>query len=419
MNEIKRVLNREPHKHHEFTVRNLPNVRAGSRRFAHKFIVLFIFLYITVPVFAQPVNPPWWLSLEYGKQRFRSGDYGSALMLFEDARRDRRSMYEQMERDIITLLSTAEARRIGDSLERIERFANDRNFTASIAALNELYYRVPKSSLNNSANAALAAMGKLKNFPEAEYWIGEVYRVEGELSLALSQYRRALSMSDNLEDPNFAAALLYKISGILGTRQEYNEMERTLFMIINSMDALWTNASRTESGISSAVVSYEQASAAFTRAAMTRTLENEGINRFLELYRYNNVKVEQAHRLLGFYYADTGRPSAQHHLMFAFLIQNTVIIEELRRRQFDFTFTDLSSLAQEINRNSLLLSFIDEVEYYKTAYYFGASLFRNGRTETAVSVWEFLAAQMRAGEWQGRAASQLRSPRLEPIVEMP
>jgi len=394
----------------------------GSRS---KIIILFFLIVFAAPLFAQPLDQPWWLALELGRLSFRNGDYGNALMSFEDARRQRRAMYEQMERDLINFLSTREARLIGDSLETVERFTSDRYYTSVTAALNELYYRVPKASLNNSASAALTAIGKLKDYPEAEYWIGEIYRVEGELTLALSQYRRAYAMRGLLEDSGFSVTLQYKISDILRIRQEYNEMERTLLSIIADLDTLWANAEIRESAPAAGEaggttpVPYAQASASFARTAMTRTLENEGINRFLELYRYNNGIVEQAHRLLGFYYTASGRPSAQQHLMFAFLIQNTTIIEELRRRQFDFVFTDISALAEEINKNALLLSYINEVEYYKTVYYLGASLYRSGKITVARSFWSFLASQPQAGEWQSRAIVQLRSPQLEPIIEMP
>jgi len=400
-------------------------------------IILFLFLFSMFPVFAQSVNQPWWLSLEQGKQKFRSGDYGGALLSFEDARRERRDMYEQKERDFIHLLSTPEARRIGDSLDKIERFSRERHYTAASSALDELYYRLPKTGFDNSANAALAAFEKLKNYPEAEYWIGEVYRVEGELPLALVQYRKAYSMREVLEDPGFSVTLQYKISSILRTRQEYNEMERSLLAIIGDLDTLWLNSNRAEvtrqnidaTARNPVPVPYEQASASFARTAMTNTLEKEGISRFLELYRYNNNVVEQAHRHLGFYYAVSGRPSAQQHLMFAFLIQNTIMIEEITRRQFDFTLSDpegrrdrtrgLLILVEEINKNPVLLSYAQETEYYKTAYYLGSSLYRNGKTEAARDLWEFLAVQPQAGEWQNRAVAQLRNPHFEPIVEMP
>jgi len=390
-----------------------------------KFFVLLLLITFAYPVFSQSAAQPWWLFLEQGKLNYRNGDYGSALLSFEDARRQRRAMYEQMERDFINLLSVREVRGIGDTLDLVERYSRERYYTAASAALDELYYRVPKTSLHNSATAALTAIGKLKDYPEAEYWIGEIYRVEGELSLALSQFRKAYAMRELLEDPGFGTELSYKIASILMTRQEYNEMIRVLQSIITDFDTLWTNAIRAESGTGTNVngnatpVPYEQASASFASQAMNRTLENDGIDRFLELYRYNNGVVEQAHRQLGFFYAVTGRPSAQQHLMYAFLIQNTIIIEEVRQRQYGFTFTNLLALAEEINKNALLLSYIDTVEYYKTAYYLGSSLYRNGKTAVARTLWTFLASQPRAGEWYNRAIVQLRSPHLEPVVQMP
>ncbi|MCL2209351.1 MAG: hypothetical protein FWC19_03720 [Treponema sp.] len=380
------------------------------------FLLIFIFVIFTPAAFTQSAQP-WWLSLERGKVLFRSGDYGEALMLFEDAKRNRRAMYEQMERDLINYLSVNEVRRIGDSLDRIESFSYDRHYTAASSALEELFYRIPKESFKNSATSALGAFDKLKNFPEAEYWIGEVYRVEGELSLALLQYRKAYEMREVLENKGFAVDLLYKTAGVLRTRQEYNEMERVYFSIINNEDTLWQNTRKAETN--SSTLPYAQAYALFTSQAMTRTLENDGVSRFLEFYRYNNAIVEPAHRQIGFFYAATGRPTAQHHLMYAFLIQNSIIIEEVIRRRFDFTFTNLQALFDEINNNEPLLSYIDEVEYYKTAYYLGSSLYRNGKTAVARNLWEFLASQRRAGEWQNRAGMQLRNPRMEPIVEMP
>jgi hypothetical protein len=105
--------------------------------------------------------------------------------------------------------------------------------------------------------------------------------------------------------------------------------------------------------------------------------------------------------------------------MFAFLIQNSIIIEEVKRNKYDFAFTGLEYLARDISNNKLLLAYINETEYYKTIYYLSASLYRNGKSSIARSFWNFLASQPQAGEWQSRASNQLRNPHFEPIVEMP
>ena len=366
------------------------------------FIVLTL-LFHTAAVSAQ-TQRDWWYTLERGKLMFRQGDYGTALLAFEDARRQRQAMYERMERYLINLLSITEVRRLGDSLDWVERYIDEHKYADAADALAELYYRIPKESLNNSASAALSALGTLKDFPEAEYWIGETYLVEGELTLARNQFQKAFALRQIMENPGFATELLYKIAAICRVRQDYNEMERTLILILGA-DSLW-------SGTAGSSVSFEKQS-------MTRTLENHGINRFLSLYRYRSTEGVDAHRLLGLYYYTSGRYSkAEEHLMFAFLVMNTVIIEEVRRNRYDFSFTTLDDLAAEIDR-PLIAEYAGKNEYYKTAYYLGASLYGNGKSASAREIWNFLAAQNQAGEWQARSRLQLRSPHIERLVEMP
>jgi len=273
-------------------------------------------------------------------------------------------------------------------------------------------------------------LGSLKDYPEAEYWIGETYLIEGELDLAQRQFQKTLAMRSLLENPGFETELRYKIAAIRRVRQDYREMERVLLAILDT-DRLWIgsggdgdgNANSNESG----ETTHRQV---FERQAMTHTLETSGIDRFLTMYRYSNVESLDAHRLLGFYYYNTGRHSrAQEHLMFAFLIQNTIIIDEVSRRQFDYSFNGLAPVAQkdgktplerlsdEINKNRLLTEYAEKTEYYKTAYYLGASLYANGKAASARSIWNFLATQTATGEWQARSLAQLKTPHVERVME--
>jgi tetratricopeptide (TPR) repeat protein len=374
--------------------------------------LLSLFLFFPFLLLAQTNSTarPWWYTLEQGKLYFRDGAYGDALLAFEDARRQRRAQFARMEQDLIDLLSIPELRRLGDSLDRVETYIMERNYPNAAAALGELYYRIPRDSLNNSASLALTFLGGLKDYPEAEYWIGETYRAEGELGVALFQFQKAYTLRNLLEQPEFEVELLYKIADIHKIRQEYTEMEQTLLEILTGPDAEGNPRDSLWAGDGSS----------FTKNALSRTLENEGLNRFLTLYRYNNTLVEPAHRLLGFYYYAAGRHSrAVEHLMFALLIQNTVLLEEVLRGQYDFTFTGLEALMEQIRRNSLLAAYIETVDYFKTAYYLGTGLFALGKLSAARPFWTFLNTQERAGEWRGRAQTQLRSPFVERAIEMP
>jgi tetratricopeptide (TPR) repeat protein len=373
----------------------------------NSFFFLGFFIFIAPFVFAQmPSEKPYWFTLEQGKLFFRTGQYGDALLAFEAAREQRKALYTQMERTFITLLSIPEVRRLGDSLSLVETYIRDQRQESAAAVLRELYYRVPPASLEDSAANVLKQLGRLKNYAEAEYWIGEIYRVEGELGIALKQYQRAYEQREFLENSGFEREILYKIVDIHRLRQEYPEMEKWLLEILKQ-DRLWSE----DSGM-------------FAKNALLRTIENDGITRFLTLYRYNNGAVEKAHRLLGLYYYASGRHSrAVEHLLYAFLIQNSTIIEEILRNKFDFVFTNLETIRNEILLRPVLTAYIEDVEYYKTMYYLGSAFYGAGKPRPAREFWIFLSlrsdGRVAAGEWGTRARGQLRNPSMEPAVEYP
>jgi tetratricopeptide (TPR) repeat protein len=299
-----------------------------------------------------------------------------------------------MEQDFILLLSNPNVRRFGDSLEFIERYIAESYETRAGAALAELYYRVPKDSLNGSAKRALEMFNYLKSYPEAEFWMGETYKVEGELSLAIRQYERAFESRALLEIPEFEVEILYRLVDIHRIRGNLKEMEKRALEIIEGQgpsndprDRLWGTSSSTQ-----------------FRVAMARILENEGVDRFFTLYRYNNTETEKAHRLLGFfYYASNRYTLAADHLMFAFLIQNTVLIEEVLRQQFDYNFTNLEDLMDMVRTNRELMDFIDETQYYRTIFYLSSALYATGKSRPSSQLWAFLAQSADAGEWGERA----------------
>jgi len=375
----------------------------------------FVLLFLSIGIWAQEdrpaeqpwlVNQPWWFTLEIGKLHFSNGSYGDALMAFEDARRSRYSHFSRMEDELIIFLSIPEVRRLGDSLDFIEWYVSEQNETRISNILLEIYHYFPKTGLGSSVSNALDALDTLKTYPEAEFWLGECFRVEGELNLALRQYERALSGRELFLTPDFDLEISYRLFDLHNLRGDYNEMERRGREILDGNDStgsprdfLWSQN--------------------LMRAAMIRMLETGGIDRFLMFYRHDNIPTERAHRELGFYLYTRGRYiTALDNLMFAFLIQNTIIINEILRRDFDYVYTDLGDLMTMIGTRRDLLSFMEEIEYFKTIYYFASTLHANGKTIPAQELWDFLATSLIAGEW-GERARRSGTPFVESVVVLP
>lgn len=379
-------------------------------------ICVMVMVFLSFPGFAQhqgqlvPAQPYWYI-LEQGKLHFRNAEYGKALLAFEDARRVRGDRFARMEQDMILVMSLPDVRRLGDDLGLLETYIARQKHSQAAAALDELYYHIPRERFENSANNVLRELDRLKAYPEAEYWLGETYKAEGEPALALNQYKKALAAWDRLETPAFASEILYKAAEAHRYRQEYQEMEKRLLEVLNGSDtpgggprdSLWTEKNRQ-----------------FNRSSMTRIMENEGIGRFLTLYRYDNTRVEKAHRLLGFYYyASSRHVSAAEHLRFAFLIQNTVLINEIKKRNYDFTFTTLDDIMAAVRGRPDIDAWMDETKYYRTVYYLASSLFASGKIVRAMELWTFLANRAEAGEWRARSQTQLQSPYIDLVIELP
>jgi tetratricopeptide (TPR) repeat protein len=373
----------------------IKTIRPGIR--APLLVGFLLTLYLAaLPCWAQQRREdPWWITMEEGKRSFRSGSYGNALRSFENARENKKNYFTRMEKNLITVLSSHEARKIKDDLNLLEMYIKREYQVSAEDALNELYYRIPKNTFKNSIKDALTALGSLKSYPEAEYWIGEVYRVEGEYGIAIKQYGKALEKRTLLEYEELESEILYKIAGLQQIRRDYVEMEKAYEELLKK-DTLWSKES-------------------FTRSNLQKSLETNGMNRFLLLFRHNEPSMEKAHRTMGFYYYTNGRHDrAANHLLFAFLIQNSVIIDAVLRSEYDYKFTTIPQLMTDIAKRRDLLAYIDETEYYRTIFYLANSLFGINRNAPARELWTFLANNAQ-GEWRARAAAQLKSPQLDPI----
>ena len=344
----------------------------------------------------------YWMLLEKGKNLFRDKLYGDALLYFEDAVRARKDLFVKANENLIAALSFSEVRSKSDDLAAVEKVLEDKKLEEAKKVLALVYKLVPRESFGNSVKAVLDMLKALQAYPEGDYWIGEVFRVEGETSIALAQYRKALNNKDLFEIPDDARQLLYRMADLQSLRREYKAMEESLEDIL-SEDMLWSDPSR-----------------AFTRIAMERTLFNDGLDRFLILYRHHAPFAYRAHRDLGIYYYRTGRHDrASRHLMFAFLIASSIILDELRYIDIEYKFSTFSESLKPALKNDSTKAYMVSNEFSMTMYYYGAALFANGQRRTANELWHSIPVLADNGEWRSRASRQLTTPFIEPTTLVP
>ncbi len=238
--------------------------------------------------------------------------------------------------------------------------------------------------------------------PEADAWIGQVFEEEGELNLAVDQYKRALALKQQFVVREDALTIRYALANIYFETNEYGKYEVALREIV-AEDNYFTNPDL--GGM---------------RDAMLRILRSGGFDRLMLLYRLTDLRTLAAHSELGAFMYRTGRyRDATLNLAFSTITDFTTAIEELRRIDPDFEFTSIHDLLARSLKDPRLASYFASAHLYRDLYYLAASLFASGIAGRAQEIWTLdIDYAPKESPWRQRSVVQNRNPFIEPILDI-
>jgi hypothetical protein len=368
--------------------------------------ILACLMVVTV-LHAQPVVPPLsaepaWLSLERGKRLYNDKDFGGAFMAFELAVISRRESFQTAAQRLEQVMATPTVKAAGDSIRRIlaafaaEEFIQ-RDYAAMVAAsqgslrrllttmlgqkisdshrafltvlLQVLEYR-PESALDDSAALLIRQVHLLSRYPEAEYWKGRVFMVEGELGLAEFQFRRADDWRESLENPGERLTILYSLLDLQETRSDMVAWEETI-RVLRADDQIEQDP--------------------FLRDAMMSTLRNPGFDRFMLLYRIEATGSLEANRRWAEFLLDRGRRNADLYAAVAVNMVLTRAISMLRVRDSSYMWAGLEDfLVRAYNRNEVA-SYLRDQELNRMLLVLADALYIATARQNAFVLWRTVA----------------------------
>ena len=353
-------------------------------------------------VFPVSEDEPAWLSLERGKRLFNDKDFGAAFMAFELAVISRRETFQGAALRLTQVMESPTAKESGDSIRRmLEAFASEeflqRDYAAMVAAsqgsmrrllttmlkfkisdshrafltviLQVLEYR-PESAMEDSVAELERLVSLLIRYPEAEYWKGRVFMVEGELGLAEFQFRRADDWRASLENPGERSTILYSLLELYEARGNMMSWEETI-------------------GLLRADDQIEQDP--FLRDAMISTLRNPGFDRFMLLYRIEPTGSLNANRRWSEFLLDRGRSNADLYAAVAVNMVLTRAITMLRVRDTSYTWSGLNDFLDRANNRPELVSYLDEQDLNRMLLVLADSLYIASARQNAQFLWGTVA----------------------------
>lgn len=283
-----------------------------------------------------------------------------------------------------------------------------------------------KRELTESLDYLLEAVELEIEYPEAEFWLGRVYEAQGQPVLAEEQYRRAISLSLYLRVPEDNILYRYVLADLLMARgpERALEAEAILHGIADEEGA--SNPSSinldhqyikliTESGLDELVFLYrdELTSSLKARRILAEKAWNEG--------RYRSSLLHSTRVILSMLSTAADRyigdwPDWRFDIDLA---------EDVENPDRDIRYPGMTDgtarLIELIYQNEETLSaWMEEEGFWPQMYLVSVSLYANGFSEAAVSIWELMVVtdtlsgisipRPEAGIWSRLALVQLEEP---------
>jgi len=359
-----------------------------------------------------------WQHYEDAQQAFDEHRFDVALTDWQDAAAERKDRFVQASSAIERALALPEAANAWDRVDLlVERLASKEfgarefalireaaagsprremeslhlktqspdfaNFTSAWLAIEELR---GAAAINNSLKTLKTLALELQSYPEAEFGIGKVFNVEGELALAELQYRKALDAAASLEVPDDRLEIVMALAGVHKSKGDWKSYEDDLRL-----------------ALADSVIFSPQDD--FMRTAMERALDLEGFDTMVSLYPVHEPKIIGPASALGEFFLRNGRSQATISLALAADAMITQVMERLRINEPGSDYSSLSALADRIAARREVAEWCDAKGLWKYLYYLGESLLGDSRLQAGRRLLRELAGAKGGGAW-GRAAAQ-------------
>ena len=148
----------------------------------------------------------------------------------------------------------------------------------------------------------------------------------------------------------------------------------------------------------------------YLRLAMERTLDRDGIDKFMLLYRVDEEFARSASSKLGEHYLEGGRPLAVIYLAAAVNIGLTRSIAAIREGDPGFAYTDVAALLARMGREGKIARYAADTGLYRDMQLLGEALVLNGARDSARGIWAALAGTEGAAPWNSAAKASLGRP---------
>jgi tetratricopeptide (TPR) repeat protein len=315
-----------------------------------KTLTLFSILFLSFGLFAQSrINADYNQAFRQAKNYYAQSDYGRAMKYAEDAIRFKKNTIDSEVSKIENSLSSKDVKRAQGKISDIIPILREREENDCIDIINYYMTKEGAEYFHDSIYNLIAHIKTQDEFPEAQKLLGDIYKIEGEYTLAESFYRKALNNFEILDVPDEKYEILYTMADLSRLTGEYEKMELRLLNITGK-----ESFDRRNMILKSAL------------NVISRN-NNTSVDKLFELYRYDDYYSLKAYCLLSDYYENAGlTEKAMSFSAIAVITGFTKMEEVIKKRNLDYEYTNLQDFLVEVSHYEDLVEWGTENNIWKS-----------------------------------------------------
>lgn len=320
---------------------------------------------------------------------FEHNDYGKALTFAEDAITYKKAKSDYEIKVLNNSLSAKSVKNAGDSIVNILKVLERRDEKESIGIITNYLKIKGESFFENSIGKMLEFIHRNSEYPEAQFLIGQIYKLEGEYNIAETYYSMALNNKEVLDIPDFKYEILYSLSEISLLEKNYDKYETRLLNVL----------------VDDKFVSDEN-----LKRAMLNTIANSSVERFFTLYRASDfISIKAYNNLTEYYYEKGFLDKALYYCTLSVITSFTKINEVMLSRNSEYEYSNLVSFFDEVNANSDIVKWGTDNDVWKSFNMLAKISKESGYLNFSQTLLRILVKHSPQEYWQKESVLQLEN----------
>ncbi len=270
----------------------------------------FFMATFSFPIFAQssiivrkPSGSEYWFLLKQAQDAYENGNYGRSITLAEEAKTKRRDqtawesyIMEQVQRG-------SSIRKAGDFLPDVISVLEEQKQVVALGIINNYIEIYGLNYFKNSFSELIKFLNNNSEYPEADYLIGKVYRLEGEVTQSTFYMEKAYKAADKLDVKDVKYDILFDLADM--AKNQLNSNDYSLYVSATNKKENESYYTDYEKYLLAVMSDDENFTNPLYMNSLLRIIKNntvDSVNKFFLIYRsYNDISLKALEGLTNYY----------------------------------------------------------------------------------------------------------------------